>query len=83
VPKTPDDLKGGITDADQIVLNDTSADPTSIGEMTRNGNDIRVKDGLGVFSLRQTSVADVLANVLLTTEGGLVYGSDGDLILKG
>lgn len=82
MPGTPDDRVGGTTDSDLVVFNDTAADPTNIGEMTRNGSDIRVKDGAGVFSLRQ-SAASTFANVLLTIEGGLVYGTDGDLILKG
>ena len=52
MPGTPDDLVGGETDADLIILNDSGADPANVGEFTNNAGVLKGKDTLGVFDLR-------------------------------
>lgn len=51
MPRTPDRFPGE-SDDEGIVLSDAAADPTVLGEIVRNGNDIKAKDGTGVFNLR-------------------------------
>ena len=52
---TPDDLAGGLTDADEILVNDTAADPSGPGRITYNGGSFKAEDGSGVFNLRSGS----------------------------
>lgn len=52
MPLTPDDLQGGISDADLLLLRDAGVNPAAIGEVRRNGNDLLAYDGAGLFNLR-------------------------------
>jgi hypothetical protein len=54
VPATPDRFPGE-ADEEGIRLEDVGADPAVIGEIRRNGSDIKAKDGAGVFNLRSGS----------------------------
>jgi hypothetical protein len=51
MPRTPD-RKPGAADEEGIFLSDEGVDPSVIGEIRRNGSDIKAKDGTGVFNLR-------------------------------
>lgn len=51
MPITPD-RKPGPSDEEALLLEDTATDPTVVGEIRRNGNDLKAKDGSGVFNLR-------------------------------
>lgn len=51
MPLTPD-RRPGPSDEEAVVFEDTAADPTLVGEIRRNGNDLKAKDGSGVFNLR-------------------------------
>lgn len=46
MPRTPDRIEAF------LVFNDTAADPAGVGEITRNGTDFKMRDGLGVFNPR-------------------------------
>jgi hypothetical protein len=73
VPQTPEPIGDGIE------LPDAGIDPVNIGDIKRNGNDIKAKDGSGVFNLRANATLGV---VILTIDGGLVYANNGELTLK-
>jgi len=47
--RTPDPI------GDSVELPDGGSDPTIVGEIRRNGTDIKALDGLGVFNLRSGS----------------------------
>jgi hypothetical protein len=51
VPLTPD-RKPGPSDEEAVIFEDTATDPLLVGEIRRNGNDLKAKDGTGVFNLR-------------------------------
>lgn len=55
MPRTPDDLQGGITDADLVLINDTAVDPSGVGEITYNTGAFKARDSVGVFNLRTGS----------------------------
>lgn len=81
---TPDDLYGGTTDAELIVLRDTSTDPSNVGEITRNGSAIKMKDGSGVFNVRYGSnisqlTGDVTANGPGSVSAVLTSGPNGGI----
>ena len=52
MPGTPDDRRGGTTDADVVVLQDTGADPVDVGATTLNAGVFKMRDALGVFNPR-------------------------------
>lgn len=84
MPGTPDDLYGGTTDADLIILRDSAADPSNLGEIRRNGNSIKVKDGQGVFDLRSGSgiyqlTGDVIAGPGSASQPSIVQGMGGSI----
>lgn len=54
MPLTPD-RRPGPSDEEAVVFEDTALDPTLVGEIRRNGNDLKAKDGSGVFNLRSGS----------------------------
>lgn len=54
MPLTPD-RHPGISDEEAIRLEDKGVDPSVVGEILRNGNDLKAKDGSGVFNLRSGS----------------------------
>jgi hypothetical protein len=49
MPRTPDPIGDGLE------LPDAGYDPVNIGDIYRNGTDIKAKDGSGVFNLRSGS----------------------------
>lgn len=51
MPLTPD-RRPGPSDEEAVVFEDTATDPTLVGEIRRNGSDLKAKDGSGVFNLR-------------------------------
>lgn len=51
MPLTPD-RRPGPSDEEAVIFEDTATDPTLVGEIRRNGNDLKAKDGTGVFNLR-------------------------------
>lgn len=42
----------GSTSSAKVILTNSAADPTSVGEVTLNGTDLKGRDGSGVFNLR-------------------------------
>lgn len=52
MPTTPDDIQGGTTDADLLILRDAATNPSAVGEFRRNGGDLLAYDGIGLFNLR-------------------------------
>lgn len=52
MPSTPDDLAGGKTDADLLLLRDTGMDPEAVGYLRLNGGALKARDADGVFNLR-------------------------------
>ena len=49
MPRTPDPIGDGLE------LPDAGFDPPNVGDIYRNGTDIKAKDGAGVFNLRSGS----------------------------
>jgi hypothetical protein len=55
VPLTPDRHPGPIDEDESLLLEDGGVDPTIVGQILRNGTDLKAKDGIGVFNLRSGS----------------------------
>lgn len=69
--RTPDRFPGARED-EALVLDDTGVDPSALGEIRRNGSDIKAFDGTGVFNLRQTGTVPSpggIGHVLLSLDG--------------
>jgi len=83
MPRTPQRFPGQNIEEDSYFLEDRGNHTGQIGTLYRVGDDIYAHDGSGSFSLRQ-GAADVglLEKLIITSSGGIVYSSNGELILK-
>jgi len=80
--RTPDRFPGEREEDIGVILDSQSEEPQSEGEIRNVNGNIHMKDSLGVFNPRTGGSATTFENLILTTDGGVIYSSTGGYVLK-
>jgi hypothetical protein len=79
--QTPDRYPG-IRQEEEIEFFETTEAPTTPGAMKYVNGQWMMIDGVGTFNPRTGGASIGIENLILTTEGGIIYSSAGVLIVK-
>jgi len=79
---TPDRFPGPLLETDEVQLSPNPGDPEITGTLRFDGSAFLMKDATGVFNPRTGGASIGVDQLIITTENGIVYDSDGILMIK-
>lgn len=79
MPTTPDRFPG-TREEDEIVLESSGDPPSGPGAMKYDGTSFQLQDASGTYNPRSGS--SLLGKVVFKADGGIIYTTSGDPIVK-
>lgn len=81
MPSTPDRKPGPLEEDEEIQFVPNVTPPTQEGAFNYDGSKFQMRDATGVFDPRTGSSID-LDDVVLDTDGQVVYVNDGEFVMR-